>query len=112
MLAGLAAIRPGAPAAGVDAACRKVLQAHGREASHDAGHGVGLELHEAPRLAADAEDELEAGMVVTVEPGVYEPGWGGVRLEQLVLVTPAGPEVLTTAPLGITAPCTSVRAGL
>jgi Xaa-Pro aminopeptidase len=111
-LAGLAQVRPGASAAAVDAACRQALRAHGLEASHDAGHGVGLDLHEAPRLAADSEDELAAGMVVTVEPGWYEAGWGGIRLEQLVLVTPAGPEVLTTAPLGTTAPCGTVAAGL
>ncbi|MDB5096652.1 MAG: Xaa-Pro dipeptidase [Cyanobacteria bacterium RYN_339] len=110
--AGLARVRPGVAASAVDAACRKALQARGFAAVHDTGHGVGLDLHEGPRVAGDSEDVLAPGMVITVEPGVYEAGWGGVRLEQLVLVTPAGPEVLTTAPLAIASPCGSVRAGL
>ncbi len=100
--AGLAAIRPGLPARGVDDACRKVLRERGyvRLFGHDAGHGVGLDLHEMPRIGAGSDDELEPGMVVTVEPGLYEPGVGGVRLEELVLVTSNGAELLTTAPLG------------
>lgn len=101
--AGLAAIRPGVPARAVDEACRRVLRDRGyaRLFGHDAGHGVGLELHEAPRLAASSEEALEAGMIVTVEPGLYEPGVGGVRLEELILVTSDGAEVLTTAPLAL-----------
>lgn len=103
LAAGLAAIRPGVPARAVDEACRRVLAERGyaRLFGHDTGHGVGLDLHEAPRLAAGADDELEPGMIVTVEPGLYEPGVGGVRLEELALVTPEGAELLTTAPLGL-----------
>jgi Xaa-Pro aminopeptidase len=102
--AGLAAVRPGARARDVDAACRRVLAGKGLAGyfGHDTGHGVGLTLHEGPRLSADSEDVLEPGMLVTVEPGVYMPGWGGVRLEELALVTADGREVLTTAPLGLT----------
>ena len=100
--AGLAAVRPGRAAREVDAACRRVLSArgYGRLFGHDAGHGVGLELHEAPRIGPGGDEELEAGMIITVEPGLYEPGVGGVRLEELVLVTPQGAELLTTAPWG------------
>lgn len=101
--AGIAAVKPGARARDVDAACRKVLADCGlaQYFGHDTGHGVGLTLHEGPRVAADADEVLEPGMVVTVEPGVYLPGWGGVRLEELVLVTSEGRDVLTTAPLGL-----------
>jgi Xaa-Pro aminopeptidase len=102
-LAGLDAVRPGATGAQIDAACRRVLARHGLDGyfGHDTGHGVGLTIHEGPRLAADSDDELEPGMIVTVEPGVYVPGFGGVRLEELALVTAQGREVLTTAPLAI-----------
>lgn len=110
LAAGLATVRPGVRTADVDAAARAVLGTRGwaRAFGHDTGHGVGLEIHEAPRIAADGDDTLQAGMVITVEPGVYEAGWGGVRLEQLVLVTPNGHEVLTGAPIALMAPCTSV----
>ena len=62
------------------------------------GHGIGLEVHEAPRLAATSETVLKPGMVVTVEPGIYLPGWGGVRIEDDVLVTRSGHDVLTHVP--------------
>lgn len=102
---GLAALEPGAIAGDVHAAVVARLARDGLAEAfgHDTGHGVGLEIHEGPRLAADSDDALEAGMVVTVEPGVYLPGWGGVRLEQTALVTPAGAEVLTPAPLSVAA---------
>ena len=103
LLAGLAAVRPGARAADVDRACRSTLSGRGYAAlfGHATGHGVGLALHEAPWVGADGDDVLSPGMVLTVEPGLYEAGVGGVRLEELVLVTREGAELLTTAPRGI-----------
>lgn len=101
--AGIAAIGPGVRCRDVDAACRDALAAMGFSEAfgHPTGHGVGLEIHEHPSLAAGSDARLEPGMVVTVEPGVYVPGWGGCRLEELVLVTDTGHEVLTTAQLSL-----------
>lgn len=98
--AGIAAIRPGAGLKQVDAQARRVLQqaGMGKAFSHSLGHGIGLEIHEAPRLSQKAQGTLEAGMVVTVEPGVYFPGAGGVRIEDDVLVTQDGCRVLTHLP--------------
>ncbi|MGH9474848.1 MAG: M24 family metallopeptidase [Terriglobales bacterium] len=98
--AAIAAVRAGVAAAAVDAAARRVLQhaGYGRYFPHSTGHGVGLEIHEGPRLAATSKDRLKAGQVITIEPGVYIPGWGGVRLEDVVLVTPTGAEILTPTP--------------
>jgi Xaa-Pro aminopeptidase len=96
----IAAIRPGVPAKDVDAAARAALADAGLADAftHGLGHGIGLEVHEAPDLRASSEEVLRAGMVVTVEPGVYFPGWGGVRLEDDVLVTPGGAERLSALP--------------
>jgi len=90
--AGIAAVRPGASVADVDAAARSVIGDAGYGASfpHGLGHGVGLEIHEAPFLGKDLEGMLEPGMVVTIEPGVYIPGLGGVRIEDMVEVTADG----------------------
>ena len=99
-LAGLAAVRPGVSGAGADAAARAVIAAAGlgERFGHGLGHGVGLDVHEAPTLRPDAADVLEPGNVVTVEPGIYLPGAGGVRIEDLVLVTADGCERLTLVP--------------
>ncbi|MCE9567555.1 MAG: Xaa-Pro peptidase family protein [Planctomycetes bacterium] len=106
--AALAAIKPGVKAKEVDAAARKVFASAQLSSAkdlkladyftHGLGHGIGLEVHEAPRVRSNSEDTLEAGMVITIEPGVYIPGWGGVRIEDDVLVTAHGASLLTTLP--------------
>jgi len=98
--AGIAAIRPGVTCAEVDAAARTVIDqaGYGKAFGHGLGHGIGVEVHEAPRFASDQTGKLRAGMVVTVEPGIYLPGWGGVRIEDDILVTRGGHEVLTAIP--------------
>jgi len=91
------AVRPGISVGEVDRAARKSLQKSGlaKYFTHSTGHGVGLEIHEAPRVAAGQTEILRPGMVITIEPGVYVPGKWGVRIEDLVVVTEHGCEVLT-----------------
>ena len=91
---------PGLSGRDADTLARQVITAagHSDHFGHSLGHGVGLAIHEGPLLSPREDALLEAGITVTVEPGVYLPGWGGVRIEDLVLLTPTGCEVLTTAP--------------
>lgn len=95
--AGLDAVRPGCPAAEVDRAARQVIEEAGLGDAfgHGLGHGVGVEIHEAPTIRSTSSDVLEVGNVITIEPGVYIPGWGGVRIEDLVAVGPEGADVLS-----------------
>jgi len=95
--AALDAVRPGIAVGEVDAAARKTLRKAGlgRYFTHSTGHGVGLEIHESPRVATGQTEILQPGMVITVEPGVYFPGKWGVRIEDMVAVTAGGREVLT-----------------
>jgi len=112
--AAIAAVKPGVRAGDIDAAARTTLARHGLAEvfGHSTGHGLGVEIHETPRIgprreaAGDApaapDEAIEPGMVFTIEPGAYLPGWGGVRIEDDVLVTSDGVEVLTNVPTSLT----------
>ena len=103
-VAALDDIRPGITGAAADGVARELIAAagYGENFGHGLGHGVGLEVHEAPRLAAGSNDELRPGSVVTVEPGVYLPGRFGVRIEDLVVVTADGRDVISGLPKELT----------
>ncbi len=100
--AALAAVAPGRTGRELDAIARDLLARHDLAAafSHSLGHGTGLEIHEGPRLSSRSDDVLEPGMTVTIEPGVYLPGFGGVRIEDLAVVTDDGYRVLSKSPKG------------
>jgi Xaa-Pro aminopeptidase len=93
-------IRAGLKGRTVDAVARDLIESegYGDQFGHSLGHGVGLAIHESPRAGKTSEDVLQAGMLLTVEPGIYIEGWGGVRIEDLVVVRDGAVEVLTAAP--------------
>jgi Xaa-Pro aminopeptidase len=103
-MAAVAAVKPGVSCGEIDDAARSVLRNAGLAEyfTHSTGHGVGLEIHEAPRIAADQPQALLPGMVITIEPGVYLEGQFGVRIEDMVAVTPQGGQVLTPASTAFT----------
>ncbi|MEX0616889.1 MAG: Xaa-Pro peptidase family protein [Candidatus Woykebacteria bacterium] len=99
---GISLIEQGRSAYLVDQKVRSLLETKTKHFyRHSLGHGVGLEVHELPRLSVNAKNKLQEGQVLTVEPGIYIPGWGGVRLEDIVVVTKNGPQILTEAPKDI-----------
>jgi Xaa-Pro aminopeptidase len=89
------AVRPGILEEDLWEVCAKVLGKKIENMPHSLGHGVGLEVHEFPRLYKDCKRKLEQGMIITIEPGLYYPDWGGVRIEDYVLVTEGGYQVLS-----------------
>ncbi|HUS57436.1 MAG TPA: Xaa-Pro peptidase family protein [Planctomycetota bacterium] len=105
--AAIDAAKPGMTGQQLDAIARKVIEKarFGRYFGHGLGHGVGLEVHEAPALSRFSNDQLSAGAVVTIEPGIYLAGWGGVRIEDMILLTRTGRKVLTSLPKNMDEVC-------
>ena len=99
-LAALEALGPGKTGREMDNIARQIItdKGYGQYFGHGLGHGLGLEIHEKPALAFRDETVLQPGMAVTIEPGIYLPGWGGVRIEDLAIITPTGKEILTKSP--------------
>jgi Xaa-Pro aminopeptidase len=99
----IAGMKAGLKASEADGLARQHIEAkgYGENFGHSLGHGVGIEVHEGPRLSQKSDEVLESGMVATVEPGIYIPGWGGVRIEDVVLIEDDGCKVLTTAAKGL-----------
>jgi Xaa-Pro aminopeptidase len=98
--AGVRKMKPGVTGKAVDGVCRKIITnaGYGKKFGHGTGHGISIEVHSGPRLSPISEDKLQVGNVITVEPGIYISGWGGVRIEDDVLVTRGGSKALNQAP--------------
>ena len=102
-LAGIAALRAGVTGQEADQAARKIFEdaGYGKTFQHSLGHGVGIAVHEEPRLSPRSKKKLKAGMVVTIEPGMYIPDWGGIRLENIAVITRDGCEVINQDATGL-----------